>query len=303
MGKQAFGIITIAIGHERYSQQVEILALSLRQNMPGVPLAVVTDNPRLADIAEFIIPPLEGVPVGVLQKAYLDQYTPFGETLFIDSDCIVTRPFHDELAEIRRFEFSPAMERVTPRDGSDEYVLNLADTLTMVGGESFPKFNGGIYFFKDTPLASSVFGIAREIHRDYSAYGLKTFDKSGPGEETIFALALAKLGLTELYHDGGRLMRTPTGLKGQIRIDPLGGGSSFERYDGKVTPAICHFAGPYIFCPEYRLAAYSLAHKVAMKDIVRGVRIRIKLASWLARMKKFLEYKMHGVRKRMLESR
>jgi len=300
MDNGSFGFLTIAIGHERYLRQAEILSLSLRRNMPGMPLAIVTDNPaRLRGSADIIIPPKRGVPVGVLQKAFLDEYTPFGETLFIDSDCVATRPFADELEQIRKFDFTPAMERVTPANGTDEYIDNLPETLKMIGGESFPKFNGGVYFFRDGELSSSVFRIAREIHGNYREYGLKAFDKSGPGEETVFALALAKLGVVNLYHDGGKLMRTPTGLRGKISIDPLGGGCSFERYDGVVTPAICHFAGPYLLTPEYRLAAYSLAHNVSVNKIGLQVRASAQLASAADRTKKYLEYKIHGVKKRL----
>ncbi|SHJ85442.1 hypothetical protein SAMN05444159_1693 [Bradyrhizobium lablabi] len=299
MGKSNLGFLTIAIGHERYLRQAEILSLSLRRNMPGVPLAIVTDNDRLAASADVIVPPLSGIPVGVLQKAYLDQYTPFQETLFIDSDCIATRPFPNELEQIRKFEFTPAMEKFTALNGTDEYIDNLSEALKLVGGEQFPKFNGGIYFFRKGELSSSVFRIAREIHSDYRKYGIKAFDKSGPGEETVFALALAKLGMFDLYHDNGNLMRTPTGLKGKISIEPLGGGCTFERYDGVVSPAICHFAGPYLFSPEYRLAAYSLTNNVSIKDIDFRTRASAQFASIIDRTKKYLEYKIHGVKKRL----
>ena len=297
--KNGLGFLTIATGHDRYAKQAEILLLSLKRNMPGIPVAVVTDNPRLAAVADHVVPPLTNLSAGVVQKAWLDHYTPFTETLFIDSDCIATRPFVEELQQIRRFDFSPAMERVTQRDGTDEYVANLTEALQMIGGDSYPKFNGGVYFFNASARSAAVFRMAREFHENYRAYGIKTFDKSGPGEETIFALALAKLGLTDLYHDHGRLMRTPTGLRGALAIEPLGGGCSFERHDGKVSPAICHFAGPYIFLPEYRLAAYSLAHDVPMAEVGTGVRTWTSLQCFLARTTKLVEYKIHGLKGRL----
>jgi hypothetical protein len=300
MSKCGFGILTIALGHERYAKQTEILSLSLKKNMPGVAIAVVTDNPRLAAFADFIIPPLSGLPIGVLQKVYLDHYTPFEETLFIDSDCIVTRPFHEELREISKFDFSPIVETITSPDGADDYLYNLPEALKMVGGKAFPKFNGGVYFFRGGELSSSVFTVARDIHGSYRDYGIKTFDQSGPNEETIFGLALSKLGVGDLYIDFGRLMRTPTGLKGTIEIEPLGGGCSFERIDGWVSPAICHFAGAYILSSEYRLAAYSLVHNRPVKDIDLKARLSVTLDSFLARMNKFLEYRVHGVKKRAL---
>jgi hypothetical protein len=299
MRKDGFGVLTIAIGHERYVRQAEILSLSLRRNMPDLPLAIVTDNNRLAAVADVLIPPLTGIPVGVLQKAYLDHYSPFEETLFIDSDCVVTRPFSEEMTQIRAYDFTPAMEKFTPPGGTDEHIENLSEALRLVGGEKFPKFNGGVYFFKKGERSSSVFRLARDIHSNYRQYGIKAFDKSGPGEESVFALALAKLGMLDLYHDEGNLMRTPTGLKGNIAIEPLGGGCSFERYDGVVSPAICHFAGHFLFSPEYKLAAYSLAHNISVKKIGLQVRASAQLTSIVDRTKKYLGYKMHGMRKRL----
>ncbi|WP_342733648.1 hypothetical protein [Bradyrhizobium sp. B117] len=299
MDKADVGVITIAIGHERYLRQAEILASSLRRNMPNLPFAIVTDSQRFEATAEFVIPPLADVPVGVVQKVHLDRYTPFKQTLFIDSDCIVTRPFWEELEQIRRFEFTPALERWTPADGHDEYLEDLSATLKMIGGSKFPKFNGGIYFFRNGHLSNDIFEGAREIHRDYRDYGIKAFDNSGPGEETVLALALAKLGVDDLYSDEGRLMRTPTGLKGKIAINPLGGGCTFERYDGLVSPAICHFAGPYLFSPEYRLAAYSLASNVPPDQIGPRIQAAAHVAAALERTQKFVRDKVRGAKKRM----
>jgi hypothetical protein len=299
MRKNGLGFMTIAMGHDKYIEQARILSLSLRRNMPGIPLAIVTDSQNLAASADILIPPNSEIPVGVLQKVFLDEYTPFTETLFIDSDCVVTRPFLKELEQIRKFKFTPAIEKFTPANGKDEYIDCLPATLKLIGGEKFPKFNGGIYFFKDGELSSLVFRTAREIHSDYRRYGIRAFDKSGPGEETVFALALSKLGLLDLYHDQGNLMRTPTGLKGKIFIDPLGGGCTFERYDGVVSPAICHFAGPYLLSVEYRLAAYSLEHNISMNEISAQIRAWAQARCIFDRIRKYLEYKIHGVRKRL----
>jgi hypothetical protein len=49
----------------------------------------------------------------------------------------------------------------------------ISETLKKVAGESFLKFNGGVYFFRRSDLSSSVFRIAREIHRSYREYGIK----------------------------------------------------------------------------------------------------------------------------------
>src|SRR3979490_3036884 len=110
--------------------------------MSGIPLAVVTDSQSLAASADVIIPANREIPVGVLHKVFLDKYAPFSETLFIDSDCVVTRPFLTECGRTRKFASARAMKRFTPANGKDEYIDDLPATLKLIGGEKFPKFNG-----------------------------------------------------------------------------------------------------------------------------------------------------------------
>jgi hypothetical protein len=298
MKNNGLGFMTIAMGQKKYLDQARLLSLSLKRNMPQVPLAIVTDNESsMADSADILIPPKKDVPVGVLHKVLLDCYTPFTETLFIDSDCIVTRPFLTELEQIRKYDFTPAIERYTV--AKDEYIEDLPAVLKLLGGKKFPKFNGGIYFFKQGESSSLVFKTARELHSNHRDYGIRAFDRSGPNDETVYALALAKLGLLDLYHDEGRLMRTPTGLKGKLCIEPLGGGCTFERYDGVVSPAICHFAGAYLLSAEYGLASYSLQHGIPVKEISAQIRTWTRAKSVNDRTRKYLGYKIHGIRKRL----
>jgi hypothetical protein len=229
----------------------------------------------------------------------LDKYSPFERTLFIDCDCVVTRPFHDELAAIAEFPFSPVLERITPIDGADEYLDDVRAALLKVGGCGYPKFNGGVYYFDRSPEAAAVFDLARQYYRDYRAYGIRHFDLHGPGDETVIALALAKLGRLDLYDDTGRLMRTPTGLNGRLGIEPLGGGCAFRRFDGMVRPAICHFACPYLLMPEYRLAEASLRSGIAIKDLGPSVHWRAHMDSYWAKARRFSAYRVNGLRRRL----
>lgn len=293
------GFITIAIGADRYLKQAETLSLSLRRNMPGVPIAIVSDSETMRAYCDVLIPVDRSMPIATAQKLLLDRYSPFEETFFIDSDCIAVRDFGKELDEIRRYPITPICDRLTPIDGTDEYVDDMRAALTKVGGEVFPKFNGGVYYFKRSPEATAVFSAAREYFNDYRQYGLRAFDRGGPGDETVIALALSKLGFLDLYRDGGRLMRTPTGLKGKLNIDPILGHCSFERQGGLVHPAICHFAGPYLLMPEYRLAAASLRNGVSLAELSAVVRIQATLGAWAATVRLLIKYRIDGIRKRL----
>ncbi|CAE6741314.1 hypothetical protein [Paraburkholderia haematera] len=299
---RGLGFITIAIGADRYLKQAETLSLSLRRNMPGIPIAIVSDSETMRGYCDVLIPVDHSMPIATAQKLLLDRYSPFEETFFIDSDCIAARDFGDELDEIRRYPITPIVDLLTPIDGTDEYVDDLRAALTKVGGEAFPKFNGGVYYFRRSPVATAVFSAAREYFNNYRHYGLKAFDRGGPGDETVIALALSRLGLLNLYRDGGRLMRTPTGLKGTLEIDPIVGYCSFERYDGLVHPAICHFAGPYLLMPEYRLAAASLRNGKSRAELSSVVWIQATFGAWAATARLLIKYRIDGFKKRLFRA-
>lgn len=298
-GFSGLGVLTIAVGASRYIKQAEVLLLSLRLHMPDLKLAVVTDSDALRGFADVLLPVDRSFPISTAQKVIIDQYSPFSETLFIDSDCMVTRSFYEELAEIRKFEFTPVLEQWLNPSQSDQYFVDLKSTLKMIKGDRFAKFNGGIYYFKKSPVALRVFDVARDYYRNFEILGILPFDSGGAGDESVLALAMAHCGLTDLYNDGGKLMRTPVGVRGRFSIDPLGGGTRFEKYGKLVEPAICHFAGHYILKSEYLLAEASLRSKVRIEDLGIQVRFGARLISRLKRLERFLRYKVNGVKKRM----
>ncbi|QOG22149.1 MULTISPECIES: hypothetical protein [Bradyrhizobium] len=267
-GRSSAGFLTLAIGARDYIDQAYYLGLSLKANMPAYPIAVVTDDQsgRLAGVYDHLIPARQSLGRGVRQKMYIDQYSPFEETLFIDADCIAARPFEHELNEVRGFDFSPVVQRHLRAGDADEYFLDLPGLMHRLELPSLPKFNGGVYFFRKSALSARVFESARRIQNDPASYGLKAFDSTGPGDEPAYALAMAQHGISG-YDDQGRLMRTPVSLRGKLTIDPTQGQCSFMRAEGLVTPAICHFAGDYRFLPEYYYARIALERNCAVAAI------------------------------------
>jgi hypothetical protein len=263
MAPATLHFVTMAFGPAPYLRQAESLALSLRRNMPGHPIALITDRPLRARsrVFDYVIPldPTRGM--GTVQKVYLYDYAPFDECLFIDADSIVVRPFPRELAELRAFSFTPVVSRYLRPGDHDPFLDDLDAALRAVGGDRLPSYNGGVYYWRRSPSARQVFDVAQEILRRAAALGIKNFDRAGPGDETLFALALAKLGRHPLYDDHGRLMRTPLGIAGKLDIDVLAGHCSFLKAGRHVSPAICHFCGTWSRHPSYRLSAFALRHE------------------------------------------
>ena len=249
----------MAFGPEKYIKQAEILAISMKRNMPGIPVALITDRPLVSTLFDEIIlmPPYQ--VAGAVLKLRMYQYSPFAETLFVDSDCIVTRSFLEELEEIRKFSFTPVVANYIGPEGRDVFIKDLGAALRAVNGRRFPKFNGGVYFFRRGDEAEAVFSAANSVLECSAEIGIVNFARAGPGEETVIGLALAQLEMMDLYDDAGRLMRTPLNSRGRIKIDPLGGGCSFLKEGKLVEPAICHFCGDWQYRPAYTRASFAVS--------------------------------------------
>jgi hypothetical protein len=293
------GFLTMAFGPDRYLRQAETLALSLRRHMPGVPLALITDHQDAGSLFDVIIPMKPIAQAGVVHKVDLYDYSPFFETLFIDSDSIVSRPFVHELNEIREFDFSPVVRRYLVRGESEFFLDDLTRTLNQINGDSFPKFNGGVYFFKKVDVAWRVFARANEMRSQKEAFGIKDFDKAGPNDETLFGLALAELHVSPLYDDHGKLMCTPLGMIGNMRLDALGGGCSFNKAGEMVSPAICHFPGDWVREPDYLTAEYSLRNGRRPRLLFRA---RVNGRHYLRQYRRKVEGKIASIRSSLAAS-
>ena len=123
------GMITIAFGSDRFFEQANTLARSLRRYMPNHKITLVTDRPDANPLFDYTI---QMNPIGILGtflKTDLYEYSPFAETFFINSDCVVLRNFSSELAEIRKFDFSPVVSRYLGRGDTDLWLRDVGEAI------------------------------------------------------------------------------------------------------------------------------------------------------------------------------
>ncbi|MBC8165776.1 MAG: hypothetical protein H7Y20_07880 [Bryobacteraceae bacterium] len=266
------GFITMAFGADRYFRQAESLARSLRRHMPGHRIAIVTDRQDVGELFDTRVSINPSEIAGTLMKADLYYYSPFEETFFIDADSIVARPFHEELSQIRKYDFSPIVTRFLSEGDTDIWIGNVGEAIRLLDGTPFPKFNGGVYFYRRSDFAEKVFSTAHSINGRRNELGIRDFDQSGPGEETLIGLALSHLRATDFYDDGGRLMRTPLNSHGPIHLDVITGCCHFVKEGRQVSPAICHFCGPWSDHPAY---------VVAQEELLAGYRISRRRKAYL----------------------
>lgn len=284
-----FGMLTMAFGPQKYIDQAITLSRSLRRNMPGYRIAVVSDRADLADHFDIVVPMRTFETAGTVHKVDMADYSPFAETLFIDSDCVVLRNFEPELREIRRFQFTPIVAVFLRRGDRDLWLDDVGAALDKVGGKAFPKFNGGVYFWRDGETGRQVFDESKAVLAQARELGIRDFDAAGPGEETLIGIALAKLGITEFYNDNGRLMRTPLNSTGPITAEVMTGESGFIKEGILVRPAILHFCGPWIKHPAYVIASRELARSRRLGHFSRGIiHVRWKLGNAASKVRRRL---------------
>ncbi len=259
MSASQVGFITMAYGGQRYLDQAISLARSVKRHMPQQKIALVTDRDERIEPFDEQIRMEDFSAAGTVLKRKMYEYTPFEETMFIDSDCLVTRDCSEQVEQIRRWDFSPVVNTYLVAGDKDLWLEDVGEAVRKVAGANFPKFNGGVYFFRKSEVAAKVFAGGEEMLERQDELGILDFDKAGPGEETLLGLAMSKLGIADLYDDHGKLMRTPLNATGPIHLDIMAGECHFEKNHKRVDPAIVHFCGEWIDHPSYVIACKELA--------------------------------------------
>ncbi len=267
--KRDYGVITLAHGNPKFVRYAVALARSLVLHNPGVPRAIITDadDPVVKSLFDFVIPVRAAYGGNVRQKVHLDLYTPFENSLFIDSDSLVVKCLDEPLLPFRNEPFAiPIMGRLTR--GGEEWFVDTDFILDHFGLESVPQFNSGAIWFTKHAQSQRVFDTARDILGRFRELRFHEFKKDGPADEPIFAVSMALNGVAGVEDHGG-LMRTPIGLEGKLTIDSLKGTCRFVKYGEVVSPAICHFAD-FTTHSTYRREQLKLAYQFSKKRLLRA---------------------------------
>ncbi len=234
------GIITIAQGKKKYIDMAVNLAISIKLNSPGIPLAVITDSEdkRLTAIYDYIIPINEENGIGLTQKLHIHEYSCFDETLFIDADSLVVRSIDFIFELFSSHEISCFGNKRTEGLiwGVDSSILKRMFNIEYIIGH-----NGGVYYFKNKKKTQLVFEKANNLLIDYDKIGIARH-RGHINEEPLLALAMSIYSETPV-DDFGKGMYTHVGQHGVYKIDSLKEICEFYKYEKKVTPAIMHFGG------------------------------------------------------------
>lgn len=251
------------------------LGRSLQRFCPDLPRAVVTDqvDGELHQLFDHVIPLEPDRGKDVVQKLYLDRYTPFQATLFIDCDCLAFGPL-DYVFEGLRGGKTIIPDKLYfhhvghPKQGIDFVILE-----QKTGLSKLPGFNGGVYYIEKGTASERIFERARDILPNYSDYGIGKF-RSGPNDEIVLSIAMALEG-----HESTPLpkhvMRETYGLSGSIDLDSINGRARLRCYDTDYEPSIVHF------CSGWRdQLAYTQEMK-KLKALQSGLPLSVMRARWI----------------------
>jgi hypothetical protein len=271
------GILTMAFGSSTYLEMAKALARSLRIHSPEIPRAIITDATDDADIRglfDVCIPVNKGFGSALVQKLFLDKYTPFESTLFIDSDCLVVADVDQIWHYFSGLPFGiPGVVRL--KRGDEDPLLDVNYILDYFNLQEISKFNSGMVYFNSSDVSKAIFATARELQSRH----LELRFLEGDHDEALFEVAMAIHGI-QAFLDDGKTMLTPAGLGGHMTLNVIQGVAVINKYGTVRRPAIVHFAGPLSECFEYRRECYklradytaSVAQRVAL--VVLGCRAR-----------------------------
>jgi hypothetical protein len=282
------GFLTLAFGSSKYIRMARGLARSMRHNGVTSPLAVVTDRSE-ADLPEFdiTIPHNRKFGSGVSQKLHLDRYSPFEETLFIDSDCLVFDNPEELWSVYRRSDGFGVLAWTYKHKGENHpFIRDLDAALDSLSIDRMPFFNGGIYYFDKSDHVANIFNTARNLLSDREMLSLKSFRDSPVNEEPVLALAMEEEGVEALSFEKGNLLNT--GLSASLEpINVLTGESTYLKNGSPTSPRVVHFNTPsvqngYVYRRElWRLKLAKSSWPVALSPLLgRGEH----LALWTARI-------------------
>lgn len=240
------GFLSIAYGDARYLRMAKGLARSMRFHNPAVKLALVTDStdPELRELFDTLIDLDPALGTGVAQKLHVDRYSPYEQTLFVDSDCLAfadPEQLWDMYADSQGFGVK-GWAYLHP--GDPHYaVADVGRMLQACGVERIGAFNSGLFYFDRSARAGDVFKRARELAQRAASLGLTTFKNSPCADEPVFALALEMNRIAMLPWDDGKAMCTATAddLQGLADINVLTGQRRLIRYGTITETTILHF--------------------------------------------------------------
>ena len=252
-------VITIATGKELYVK----LAINLARSFfwwhkeTDINFILVTDltlelPADLINKIQLRAINADEVGTGFSSKLYLDRLAPQGQTLFIDSDCLIFGNLNWLFERFKGHAVSVVGNYI--KDG--EWFGNITEVRKAFNLPHIPKFNGGIYYLEKGEKASAVYETARELEKRYDEIGFVRL-RNKPNDEVLMALAM-QLHEQRPIVDDNTVMSDPQAYPGEFYVNVITGKRWLSNGNEKIAPAIVHFLGDYTHHYLYKINVYRL---------------------------------------------
>lgn len=230
------GYITLATGSHFYLELAMNLVLSLKLNDPSRSVCMVTDTTIEipSDYLKFIdkiahLEPKAGFH-GCLNKLRMNELSPFDETMFVDSDCILLKNDMDrQWKKIQSSGFSSPGAKVT---AGQWYGFDIAQVVKKLDIEYMRTLNSGVFYFRKGDESDLFFATALDLvehHKDL----LGTFhrNKLQLADEPFIGAALGKLKIPTVSYDPAEgSIQVTTINASNINFDPFSQTSHITRH-------------------------------------------------------------------------
>jgi len=230
------GIITLAIG-EKFNRQAIFLAYSCILHSPSIPRAIITDNcDYFSELYDIVIPYSEDMGDPFKVKLRLQHYSPFYETLFLDSDTLVYTDLHFLWDYFGEQSIVYTGSCLTKGEWSFKKVEEAIEYFHVpwVG-----QLNSGVFLFRKDEMGLKVLNYAEKIHGEHDGIHVPFFrDKMLP-DEPFLAVAFGKYNQLPT-NEFGRMGYTMIDAH-SVKLDIIHGIAKFIKRGQLVFPAVVHF--------------------------------------------------------------
>lgn len=247
-------VLTIATGKKIYADMAANLARSFFwwHQDTDIVFRIVTDNkallpPDVAERAEITTITPGEFGLGFSTKLNLDKLAADGQTLFIDSDCLV---YGNLDAVFEKFK-GHAVSVIGDYIATGEWFGAICKKFNV---QHIPKFNGGIYYLEKGKITDEVYKIARSLETKYDEIGFVRL-RNRANDEVLMALAMELNRMAPIPDDGSILaefVNFQSGIKSnllngiaELYNDPANPAYQENWHLTIAQPLVVHFLGHY----------------------------------------------------------
>lgn len=263
------GVLTMAFHDEKYLRQAIALARSVRLHNPTLSIAIVTnlEHPWVDEYFDQRIEYREAYGDIFEQKLYLNDYSPYERTLYIDSDCLAYGSLDATFRYLSDFEFWMPGHNLA--DNFNPYWgIEASDWCQRLELETIARFNAGVFYFDRSKRSQSVFGHARQAIEDYDSWGIRYVSNGKKTDEPCFSLGMAQAGVMADPR-GESITAILNEFRGALAADVISGINSCNNRGSFSKVVILHFAGVWQREPTY------LRERAKLELLSRGLAIGI----------------------------